>query len=52
MSGTLAEIKNLEWLTIWDLLHGMRLPSGNDAALFLAKYLGALLHFKRNGELD
>lgn len=30
-------------MTIWDLLHGLMLPSGNDAGFLLTDYLGRLL---------
>lgn len=29
--------------TLWELYHGLMLPSGNDAAIALAEYFGALL---------
>jgi hypothetical protein len=28
---------------VWDLLHGLMLPSGNDAAITLAEYFGGVL---------
>jgi D-alanyl-D-alanine carboxypeptidase len=34
--GTTAELESREWATIEDLLHGLMLPSGNDAATVLA----------------
>ena len=34
--GTTAELQAREWATIEDLLHGLMLPSGNDAATVLA----------------
>jgi len=34
--GTTANLENGEWITIEDLLHGLMLPSGNDAATVLA----------------
>jgi D-alanyl-D-alanine carboxypeptidase len=30
-------------LSIWDLMHGLLLPSGNDAAIALAEYFGSKL---------
>ena len=36
MRGTSAELEAREWATIEDLLHGLMLPSGNDAATVLA----------------
>jgi serine-type D-Ala-D-Ala carboxypeptidase (penicillin-binding protein 5/6) len=32
-SGTTAELKPGDVLSLWDLLHGLMLPSGNDAAM-------------------
>jgi len=40
MKGTSAYLQEGDELTIWDLLHGMMLPSGNDAAWCLAEYVG------------
>jgi len=39
--GTVAGVAEGEVYTVWDLLHGMMLPSGNDAATALAEYFGA-----------
>lgn len=41
--GTTAELKESDLLSVWDLLHGMMLPSGNDAAHALAEHFGELL---------
>lgn len=41
--GTSADLVEGDTLTIWQLLHGLMLPSGNDAAHALAEYFGALL---------
>ena len=30
-------------LSVWDLLHGLMLPSGNDAATTLAEHFGQYL---------
>lgn len=43
MSGTTAEIIAGDYLTIEQLLYGLMLPSGNDAAIALAKWGGSLL---------
>ena len=43
ITGTSAELVCGDQLTIWDLLHGLLLPSGNDAAFLLADYFGSLL---------
>lgn len=32
MNGTTAELKHRDIITVEDLLYGMMLPSGNDAA--------------------
>ncbi len=34
--GTSADLQENAWMTIEDLLFGLMLPSGNDAALVLA----------------
>jgi D-alanyl-D-alanine carboxypeptidase (penicillin-binding protein 5/6) len=34
--GTSAGLSGKEWVTVEDLMYGMMLPSGNDAALVLA----------------
>lgn len=43
INGTRAEFAYGDRLTVWDLLHGLMLPSGNDAALCLAEHFGQLL---------
>lgn len=48
--GTSAELETREWITIQDLLYGMMLPSGNDAANVLAENLGACIYYDRLGE--
>lgn len=45
MEGTSANLRKGDKLLIIDLLYGMLLPSGNDAALALAQYLGKFLSF-------
>ena len=32
MNGTSANLIPCDYLNVWELLHGMMLPSGNDAA--------------------
>lgn len=44
MSGTSAELVVGDLLSIEQLLYGLMLPSGNDAAIALAKWGGALLN--------
>lgn len=43
ISGTSAELEEGDKLSIWDLLHALMLPSGNDAATILSEYFGNLL---------
>jgi len=40
IGGTSAKLKPGDVLSVWDLLHGLMLPSGNDAALCLAEHFG------------
>jgi D-alanyl-D-alanine carboxypeptidase len=42
-SGTSADLRAKDQLSVWDLLHGLMLPSGNDAAILLAEFFGGLL---------
>jgi len=43
MAGTSANLLEGDNITVWDLLHGLMLPSGNDAAWALAEYFGGVL---------
>ena len=43
MVGTSANLKEKDLLSVWDLLHALMLPSGNDAAYALAEHFGELL---------
>ena len=43
IGGTSAQIRQGEIYTLWQLLHGLMLPSGNDASLALAVWGGSLL---------
>lgn len=36
---------------MWDMLHGLMLPSGNDAAIALAEHFGTILLNAREEEL-
>ena len=45
--GTTAKLKKGDILTVEQLLYGMMLPSGNDAAFVLAKYFGRLIFEKK-----
>jgi D-alanyl-D-alanine carboxypeptidase (penicillin-binding protein 5/6) len=46
IGGTSAELQRKDVLSIWDLLHGLMLPSGNDAALSLAESFGSYIYLK------
>ena len=50
MSGTTANLKPGDTLSVKHLLYGMMLPSGNDAAQALGIYFGLLL--LNNGKVD
>ena len=41
--GTSARLIQTDCLSVWDLLHGLLLPSGNDAAVCLAYRFGQIL---------
>lgn len=45
--GTSAELKEGDTLSVDQLMYGMMLPSGNDAAFALAEYFGSLLKRKK-----
>jgi D-alanyl-D-alanine carboxypeptidase len=40
--GTRAGLQAHDSLKVWDLLHALMLPSGNDAALALSEYVGRM----------
>ena len=40
MEGTTARLRRGNKLKLWDLLYGLMLPSGNDAAVCLAEFVG------------
>ena len=44
MGGTTAKLRTGDELSVWDLLHGLMLPSGNDAAMCLAENFGEYLY--------
>ena len=44
MKGTTANLQKGNWLSIYDLLYAMMLPSGNDSATVLAQNIGAYLY--------
>lgn len=43
VAGTSADLVKGDKFTVWHLLHGLMLPSGNDAACALAEHFGKLL---------
>lgn len=43
ISGTSADLRHNDVLSVHDLLYGLMLPSGNDASIALAEFFGALL---------
>lgn len=43
MPGTTAGLNYSDTLTVFDLLHGLMLPSGNDAAISLAEWGGKII---------
>ena len=47
--GTTANLSGNAWMSIEDLLYGLMLPSGNDAAMVLAENLGAVVYFDKAG---
>ena len=49
INGTSSNLQSNTWMSIEDLLYGLMLPSGNDAALVLAENLGAVLYFDKTG---
>ena len=44
VGGTTAKLKENDILNLYDLFHGLMLPSGNDAAMTLADYFGRILY--------
>lgn len=48
MEGTSAVLRLGDQLSILDLLHGMMLPSGNDAAVALAQFFGKFISYSIN----
>ena len=47
--GTTANLLDNAWMSVEDLLYGLMLPSGNDAAMVLAENLGAVIYFDKAG---
>ena len=44
ISGTKAYLLSQSWINLNDLFYALMLPSGNDAAIVIAEYLGAFLY--------
>lgn len=44
IGGTTAKLRTGDILSVWDLLHGLMLPSGNDAAVCLSENFGEYLY--------
>ena len=49
IDGTTADLCEGDKLLLYDLLYGVMVPSGNDAALTLAENMGAFLYHEANG---
>lgn len=50
INGTSANLFDNYWMSVEDLLYGLMLPSGNDAALVLAENIGAVIYFDKIGD--
>ncbi len=46
VGGTRADLFEYENVSLQDLLYGLMLPSGNDAAIVLGENLGAIIYLK------
>jgi len=44
IGGTTAKLRTGDVLSVWELLHGLMLPSGNDAAVCLSENFGEYLY--------
>jgi serine-type D-Ala-D-Ala carboxypeptidase (penicillin-binding protein 5/6) len=52
ITGTSADLREGDTLSIQQLFYGMMLPSGNDAAFLLAEYFGSILRTKKYFSCD
>lgn len=43
VSGTTSDLVVNDEFSVWELLHALMLPSGNDASIALAEYFGSLI---------
>ena len=50
-TGTSANLKEGDILTVEQLCYGMMLPSGNDAAYSLAEFFGNLIHERKQTQV-
>ena len=48
MDGTSAELQVGDEIKVWDLLHGLMLPSGNDAAIAISEFIGRMIDRERD----
>lgn len=48
MDGTSADLRVGDEIKIWDLLHGLMLPSGNDAAIVISQFVGGIIDRSRD----
>jgi len=48
LGGTSADLLANDKVSVYELMHGMMLPSGNDAARSLAIYFGNLMQILEN----
>jgi hypothetical protein len=48
LGGTSADLLANDKVSVYELMHGMMLPSGNDAAQSLAIYFGNLMQILEN----
>ena len=46
MNGTSAKLQAGDIISIWDLMHGLMLPSGNDAAYCIAESFGTYINMQ------
>ena len=51
IGGTTANLREGDMISVWDLLYGMMLPSGNDAAHALALHFGETMALREESEI-
>lgn len=49
-NGTSAKLKQKNLLYMKDVFYGLMLPSGNDAAVTIALYMGTIINALKNGD--